>query len=109
MNIIFCGIRDDVQILSKEIGERHYYGGEFIENSDTNISIKKLIRAISRNDTLIIDLDFIDTTTSILFTLAEEHNLEIIGYYHDEKPQNTRYSAICDVILHIDDVIDYID
>ena len=109
MNIIFCGIRDDVRILSKEIGERHYYDSEFIENSDTNISIKKLIRAISRNDTLIIDLDFIDSTTAILFALAEEHHLEIIGYYHDEEPQNTRYSMICDVILHIDDVIDYID
>lgn len=107
MNTLFCGHRDDVKILLREINERFYYSGEFIENADLNVSLKTLLRAINRNDTLIVDLDFLSTTTAVLLALAEEHHLEIIGYYQNEKPQDTRYSAVCDAVLNIDDVVDY--
>lgn len=107
MNILFCGCRDDFKVLSKFITERFNYKGEYIDNADLQVSLKELLRAINRNDTLIVDLEFLSNTTAVLLALAEEHHLEIIGYYQNNKPQDTRYSAVCDAVLDIDDVVDY--
>lgn len=109
MNILYCGVKQEIKKLAEEIHSRFDYDGEYVESAELSISIKKLRRAISRNNILIIDLSFISSTTAILIALAEEHNLEIIGYYLQEPPQKTRYSDVCDAILNVDDIVDYIE
>lgn len=109
MNILYCGVKQEIKKLAEEIYSRFDYNGEYVENAELSISIKKLRRAISQNNILIVDLSFISSTTAILIALAEEHNLEIIGYYLQEPPQKTRYSDVCDAILNVDDIVDYIE
>lgn len=107
MKILYCGMKEDTKKLAEEVYDRFDYSGEYVENADLTVSIKRLRRAIERNDVLVVDLSFLSSTTAILIALAEEHNLEIIGYYTQEPPQETRYSYSCDIIQSIDNVIDY--
>ena len=109
MNILYCGVKQEIKKLAEEIYNRFDYDSEYVESAELSYSIRDLRRAISRNNILIVDLSFISSTTAILIALAEEHNLKIIGYYLQEPPQKTRYSDVCDAVLNVDDIVDYIE